>query len=79
MTFYRNVKKDSYIKDLDFNAKSVQSIPWFFKISSAIRFRFYDSYCHRDLFKIESVFYLLKFKSYNHNILSILFDIILKM
>ena len=25
--FYRNVKKDSYIKDLDFNSQSVQSIP----------------------------------------------------
>ena len=30
-TFHRNVKKDSYIKDLDFNAQSVQSIPRYFQ------------------------------------------------
>ena len=26
--FYRKVKKDFYFKELDFNAQSVQSLPW---------------------------------------------------
>ena len=36
MTFYRNVKKDSYIKDLDFSAQSVQSVRPFLPRASLV-------------------------------------------
>ena len=49
--FYHKVKKDRHIKDLDFSAQSVQSIPRFFQDAVG----FYVSYCHSYLFNIESV------------------------
>ena len=36
--FYCKVKKDRHIKELDFSAQSVQSIPRFFRILRDLRF-----------------------------------------